>query len=148
MGAILITLSVGFWSLEALESDLLSWLVAIGIVLMSTLYVFLPVLAVGGSICGVMWYFSRRLIQQSWPWRAVFCMLVGVTIAPTFFIFESIVVLPAVIMLRAVFDGGKDALWCFFVFGVLPILCTGGMIFALWSVIIWRRQRRSATPQP
>ena len=91
---------------------------------------------------------NRSHRRQSAHFSSIIGVLVGVTIAPTFFIFESIVVLPAVIMLRAVFDGGKDALWCFFVFGVLPILCTGGMIFALWSVIIWRRQRRSATPQP
>jgi len=58
---------------------------------------------------------SRR--RQSAHFSSIIGVLVGVTIAPTFFIFESIVVLPAVIMLRAVFDGGKDALWCFFVFG-------------------------------
>ncbi len=105
---------------------------------------FLLLYAIGGSICGATWYCTRRLLERSRPWRAVFCMLVGATIAPSFVpIFEFIVVLPAVVMLRGVFDGGRDPLWCFFVFGVSPIVLTGSVIFFLWSYTNWRRHRHA-----
>jgi hypothetical protein len=111
---------------------------------MNTIEAFLAVYAVGGLICGVTWYFARKFIQQSWRWRAVFCLLVGATIAPTLFYFwSSWVVWPAALMLLLVLDGGKNGLLAL-LYGALPILVVATVAFSIWSFIIRRRHRNES----
>jgi hypothetical protein len=111
---------------------------------MNTIEAFLVVYAVGGLICGVTWFFARKIIQRSWLWRGVFCILVGATIAPTIFYFwSSWVVWPAALMLLLVFDGGKNGLLAL-LYGALPMLVVATVAFSIWSFIIRRRHRNES----
>jgi hypothetical protein len=46
---------------------------------------FLAVFGIGSIICAPTWFFARHRIERSWKWRAFICLLIGVSIAPTFF---------------------------------------------------------------
>ena len=106
---------------------------------MQTLQAFVLVLAVRGAICGSAGFFCRRLLRRSWLWRAVFCVLIGATVAPACFRFwDDWVVWPASLLLMLVFEGGKNAYFAA-LYGAPPILLTAAVIFALWSFIIHRR---------
>jgi hypothetical protein len=100
---------------------------------------FLLVLAVGGFICVMAWFFTRRLLQRSQWWRAAFCVLIGAAIAPTCFpILGGMVVAPAAFMLLLVSDGGKDAL-IGILYGAPPILLAAALVFAVWSFVTSRK---------
>ena len=97
---------------------------------------FLLVFAVGGVVSGVAWLFVRRLVQRSRCWRAVLCILIGATIAPTFFpVLGELVVAPAAFMLLLVSDGGKNALLGI-LYGAPPILVAAAVAFAVWSAVV------------
>jgi hypothetical protein len=108
---------------------------------MNTIDAFLIVYAIGGLICGGSWFFAHKIIRQSWRWRAVFCVMVGATIAPTVFYFWSgWVVWPAALMLFLVLDGGKNGLLAF-LYGAIPILIVAAVAFSVGSFIFRRRHR-------
>ena len=100
------------------------------------------VLALGAAVCGMTWFLCRRLIHDSWRWRAAFCILVGATVAPTCFRFwGDWVVWPAALMLVMVFDGGKNAALAL-IYGAPPILLVAGLVFAVWSGTICRKREQ------
>jgi len=105
---------------------------------------YLLVLTVGGLICVSMWFFARRLIHRSRLWRAAFCILVAATILPTCFpsVFGGVIIAPSTMVALCVFE--RDTIPFALLFGVLPILAVAGLIFVLWSVIVWRRHRHES----
>jgi len=110
---------------------------------MNTIEAFLFVLAVGGFISAVTLFFTRRLTERWW-WRAVICILFGMSIAPGCFQFSIFgpprwVVWPAAFVLLNLFDG-TDVLFSLMV-GGLPVLLCASLMFVFWSVVIRRRHR-------
>jgi len=110
---------------------------------MSTAQAFLFVFAVGGSICAVTWFFTRKLVQRSWGWRMLICIMLGATIAPTCFPFLArFVIWRAVLMLPMVFDGENKPALFVLLFSAVPILFAASLVFVIWSIIIHRSHRR------
>ena len=100
--------------------------------------VFLAVLAVGGLLCGAVWVFARRLIQQSWLWRAPFCVLIAVFVTPsTTKIGESWFLIPAVFITTFIISEVNDV-WYGLLFGILPIFVVASIIFVVWTIILRR----------
>lgn len=108
---------------------------------MEVIEAFLVVLAIGGLLCGVAWFFWRRRIQQSWRWRAPFCFLVAASVTPSaikFFGDWSLV--PAAFIAPIAFAG--DSEWRYgFLFGMLPIILVATAILGTWTIIVKRRNR-------
>jgi hypothetical protein len=97
---------------------------------------FFLVYGIGGAVCAVVWLLTKRHVGHSWRLRALLCLLIGLTVAPTCVqILSSWVVCPAVMLLGALlFDGGKNSLLAL-LYGLLPILVAAGLAFVLWSLM-------------
>jgi hypothetical protein len=101
---------------------------------------FLLVFGIGGAICAIVWLLARHHVGQSLKLRAFFCLLIGLTVAPTCIqILSSWVICPAVLVLGALaFDGGKNS-YLALLYGLLPILVAAGLVFGLWSLLVQHR---------
>jgi hypothetical protein len=100
---------------------------------------YLLTLAVGLPVVALAWFVAHRTQRRSWPWRAGISALLAVTIAPTASsLYGEVLVSPAVWMLRILFwniaDGSNRIATCL-TFGVFPIVLTGAIIFACWSLL-------------
>lgn len=109
---------------------------------MSIIELFLAVFAIGGFVCGVIWFFAHKRIQRSWPWRATFCFLIAASITPTAFIFwDSLTFIPAVFSIPFVFSFNHQDSLDALLRGVLPICAVASLIFGVWTIILRRRNR-------
>jgi len=105
---------------------------------MITIKLFLPVLAVGGLLCGAAWVFARRLIQQSWLWRAPFCFLIAAFVTPSAMkVGESWFPIPAVFITTFIISEVNDMRYGL-LYGILPIFVVASIIFVVWTIILRR----------